>query len=107
MRIQGLILTILLGACGCQRDTVIHLSGQPSDQSCAALSETDNKKLKPDVAQYFLSEVGVEVKELTLHRGSQCEDAAIFLIVVNEMPPRPFFVKVDRRTGNMSLGRPE
>lgn len=107
MRIQGLIITILLGACGYQRDTVIHLSNQLSDESCSALSEIDNQKLKPEVTRYFLAEVGVKVKELTLHRGSQCQDGAIFLIVVNEMPPRPFFIKVDLGSGNMRLGCPE
>lgn len=107
MRLQGLMLTILLGSCGYPASTVVHVSTQPSVPNCNVLNESDHKMLSPKVTRYFLSEVGSEMREVTLHRGSRCEEEAVFLLLVNEMPPRPFFVYVDLKSGEMKLGRPE
>ena len=107
MRVRGLILTILLGSCASPESAVINSTADPSDPSCPELSESENNRLVPQVTRYFLAEVGVDVGELTIYRGSRCGEAAVFLIVVGEMPPRPFFVEVDLRSKHMKLGRPE
>jgi hypothetical protein len=101
------ILTIVM-AVGCHRSApYVEIADRDSMESCEKLTESDRNPSQEEVAQFFISEVGVDVKSVHVARGSLCAGVILFAISLDDGEFRhPFFVEVEPNSKRMRLLRP-
>jgi hypothetical protein len=101
----SLICAISVASCDVQRGPVIELAERPAMPDCLQLDDKSEQNLRPQAISFFLHEVGIDVRKLTVTRGSNCEGKVIFAMLVDE-EPEDFLVSIDVATSEKKLMRP-
>lgn len=104
------VLCSLICAClvvGCEAHDLpaIQTAQRASIPFCSQVDGKTEETLRPQAISFFLQEVGIDVKKLTVARGSRCEGKVIFAMMVDE-DLEPFLVSIDPTNAEKKLIRP-